>query len=410
MGMRFGDPGQGSRRMRTLDDLAAGGQTAIARVDYNVPLAAGEVADDTRIRASLETVTQITARGAALILMSHLGRPTGPDPALGMAPVGRALEGLLGQPVAVARHVVGDEVTAAAGQLAPGGVLLLENLRFEAGEKSNDPALAAGLAALADVYVNDAFGTAHRAAASTVGVARLLPAYAGRLMQRELETLSGAVYGPDRPLVVILGGAKISGKIGVLRNLLPRADGVLVGGGIANTFLAAQGVAMGESLVEPGRLADAAEMLAAGEDRLRLPVDLVIADTGGGRRVVAARDGVPPGWRALDVGPRTSAAFEAALGDARTVVWNGPLGAFETPPFDEATTRLARVVAGLDAHTIVGGGDSVAAVRAAGVAPDIDWISTGGGAMLTLLAGDVLPAVEALAASVSSAPSASAAG
>jgi phosphoglycerate kinase len=388
-------------RFRTLDELAAGGRRVLVRVDFNVPLAEGRVADDTRLRAALPTLRELLAQEARLILMSHLGRPKGVDEALRLRPVGEALARLLARPVLTTGEVVGPVVSAAVAGLRAGDVLLLENLRFHPGEEANDPALARALAALADAYVNDAFGTAHRAAASTVGVATYLPAYAGRLMQRELEMLGTTVRRPARPFAVIVGGAKIGDKLGVLEALLPRADVLLVGGGMANTFLAAQGLAMGDSLVEAGRLADAARIRAAAGAKLVLPVDLVIAaapDAAAPRRVVAAAGGVPAGWRALDIGPATVEAFAGHLQAARTVVWNGPMGLFELAPFAAGTMAIARLLAGLNgATTIVGGGDSAAAIGAAGLADQVSWVSTGGGASLELLEGKTLPAVAALA-------------
>jgi phosphoglycerate kinase len=387
----------------TLDDLDPAGRRILVRADYNVPLAAGRVADDSRIRASLPTLRELLDRDASCVLMSHLGRPRTPDPALSLAPVARALAGLLGVPVRHSEQVVGEEVARAAASLTPGEVLLLENLRFHPGEKANEAAFAAELAGLGHAYVDDAFGTAHRAEASTVGVVAHLPAYAGRLLERELVVLGAAVRDPVRPFAVVLGGAKVSDKMGVLANLAPRADTLLVGGGMANTFLSAAGVPMGDSLLEPDRLADAAAIAEEALGRLHLPSDLVVAPdlTGPAEaRVVSATPsaGVPAGWRALDIGPATRAEFAAALQGARTVVWNGPMGVFETPAFAEGTLAVARAIAALGgANRIAGGGDSVAALAAAGLTAALDWVSTGGGAMLALLAGEELPAVTALA-------------
>lgn len=394
--------GDGSYTIPTLDDLDPEGRRVLVRVDFNAPIRDGEVVDDSRLRAALPTLEELLAGGAGVVLMSHLGRPKGPDPAWSMEPVGRALAALIDRPVRVLDVVVGRRAEEATARLAPGDVVLLENLRFDAGEKADDPGFAAALSRLADAYVNDAFGTAHRAAASVVGVTRLLPSYAGRLMARELVMLTRVFAAPDRPFVVLLGGAKISDKIGVIDALLPRADEILVGGGMANTFLAASGMAVGDSLVETEALEVAGRLAAAAGDKLRLPLDLVLGDalsTDAAVRSAAVGDGVPSGWRALDIGPRTVADFESRLTGARTVVWNGPMGAFELAPFAGGTIAMARALAGLvDATTIVGGGDSAAAVRFAGVADALTWVSTGGGASLELLEGKLLPAVKALAA------------
>lgn len=383
----------------TLDDLDAAGHRILVRADFNVPLESGAVADDTRLRAALPTIEALLERGASLVLMSHLGRPKGPDPALSLAPVADALSALLGRPVALAPGVVGPEVEARAAALAPGEVLLLENLRYDPGEKANDPDFAAALARLADAYVNDAFGTAHRAAASTVGIAERLPAYAGRLMTRELAVLGRLVEDPPRPFLVLMGGAKISDKVGVIESLRPRADAILIGGGMANTFLAARGIAMGDSLVEEAALGEAERLIGEMGEQLLLPIDLVLADAfsaDAATRIVRADEGVPAGWRALDIGPETVARFAARLRDARAVVWNGPMGVFELPPFARGTFAMAEALAELDGETVVGGGDSAAAVRAAGLAERMDWVSTGGGATLELMEGKTLPAVAAL--------------
>jgi phosphoglycerate kinase len=318
-----------------------------------------------------------------------------------MRPVGDALAGLLGIPVRTLDVVTGRGAEAACAKINAGDVLLLENLRYDPGEKADDPGFAAALARLADAYVNDAFGTAHRASASVVGVTRFLPSYAGRLMTTELTVLTSALDSPARPFVVVLGGAKIGDKIGVIEALLPKADLILVGGGMANTLLAAQGVPMGDSLVEGDRIDTARRVLDGAEGKLVLPSDLVIADAFAATAdtsAVSAATGVRDGWRALDIGPLTVADFSTRLRAARTVVWNGPMGVFELPPFAEGTFAIARALASLvDATTIVGGGDSVAAVHAAGVHDAMTWVSTGGGASLELLQGKLLPAVKALA-------------
>ena len=344
------EDGPGALRFRTLDDLEPRGRQVLVRVDFNVPVKDGRVTDDTRLVAALPTLYHLLDGGAALVLMSHLGRPKGVDEALRMAPVATRLAELLGRPVQFFPQVVGPEVEAAARSLAPGDIMLVDNLRFEPGEKANDPAFSRQLAALGNVYVNDAFGTAHRAESSTTGVADYLPAYAGRLMERELVMLGGALHDPARPFIVILGGAKIADKLGVIGALLPKCDRLLVGGGMANTFLAADGVPMGDSLVETEQLDTARHLKAEAGDRLQLPTDLVIADAfdaAAQRRVIPVTESVPAGWRALDIGPATADAFASALQDAKTVLWNGPMGVFELEPFAAGTLAVARAVAAL---------------------------------------------------------------
>jgi len=384
---------------KTVRDVSVAGKRVIVRVDFNVPLAEGHVADDTRIRAALPTVQFLLDEGARVILMSHLGRPKGQvKEEMRLGPVGERLSALLGRPMTALRDCVGPEVRAAAERLAEGEVLLLENLRFHPGEEKNDPAFARALASLAEVYVNDAFGTAHRAHASTVGVADYLPAVAGFLVEKEIEFLGQALDSPARPFVTILGGAKISDKIGVVDHLLDKVDRLLVGGGMANTFLKAQGLEMGDSLVEDDALDTARDLLARAGDRLLLPVDVVVADefADDAASMTVAVENVPPGWRVLDIGPETVACFREALTGARTVVWNGPMGVFEFPNFARGTAALARALAGLEATTIVGGGDSAAAVRQAGLAEEMTHISTGGGASLDMLEGKTLPGLAAL--------------
>ncbi|HET8592444.1 MAG TPA: phosphoglycerate kinase [Solirubrobacterales bacterium] len=374
----------------------------LVRVDFNVPLEAGRVSDDTRIRAALPTIELLRERGASLVLVSHLGRPKdGPDPALSMRPVGARLSELLGVPVAQAPAVVGEEVERMAADLGEGEVLLLENSRFEPGETENDPKLAAGLAALADAYVNDAFGAAHRAHASTEGVAHLLPAYAGLLLEHEVTELTRVIEDPERPLIVVLGGAKVSGKIGVIERFLEIADQILIGGAMCFSFFRAKGIPTGGSLVEEEgvKLAEAALERAEGAKcELRLPVDLVLGeslDAATTRREVEGVE-VPDGWIGLDVGPRTADAYAKSIGVAGTVLWNGPMGAFELEPFAAGTRIVAEAMAKAPGTTVVGGGDSVAALRQFGLAEQIDWLSTGGGASLELLEGKRLPGVEAL--------------
>lgn len=385
---------------KTVRDVDVRGKRVLVRVDFNVPLQDGKVTDDTRIRAALPTIQYLLDQGARVILMSHLGRPKGgPDPKYSLKPAAERLGELLNRPVRMAPDCVGPVVEAMVAELQPGDVLLLENTRFYPGEEKNDLSLAQQLAKLGDLYVNDAFGSAHRAHASTEGVAHFLPAVAGFLMEKELAFLGRALESPERPFVAILGGAKISDKIGVINNLLGRVDALLIGGGMANTFLRAQGYDMGESLVEEGSLAEAKRLLKEGEGKLFLPVDLVVADAfaADARYQVVPVDQVPAGWRALDIGPATVAHFSNRLAGAKTVVWNGPMGVFEFPAFAKGTTAIAEVLASLEgATTIIGGGDSVAAIQQAGLADRITHISTGGGASLEFLEGRVLPGVAAL--------------
>jgi len=386
---------------KTLRDVGVAGKRVLVRVDFNVPIDNGEVADDTRIRAALPTVQYLIDKGARSILCSHLGRPKGtPKPEFSLAPVAQRLGRLLGREVAFAPDCVGAEVAATVARMKPGDVVLLENLRFHKEEEANDPQFAAQLASLADVYVDDAFGSAHRAHASTAGVAADLPAVAGFLMEKELEFLGKALAAPEHPFVAILGGAKVSDKIGVIENLLGKVDALLVGGGMANTFFKAQGVDVGRSLVEDDKLDVARELLRKGGDKLVLPVDVVCAlemNAAAETRTTAA-DAVPGGWRILDIGPKTVDLFKDKLRGARTVIWNGPMGVFEMAPFARGTTAVARALAELpsDATTIIGGGDSAAAVEQAGVADRVTHVSTGGGASLEFLEGRKLPGVEAL--------------
>ncbi len=384
---------------KTVEDVSVQGKRVLVRVDFNVPLDNGEVTDDTRIRAALPTIRYLLEQGAAVILMSHLGRPKGEvRDELRMGPVARRLSELLGVQVAKLDDCVGPEVEKAAKGLQPGQVLLLENLRFHPEEEANDQAFAQKLASLADIYVDDAFGTAHRAHASTTGVANYLPAVAGFLMERELKMLGQILADPARPFVAILGGAKISGKIGVIRSLLSKVDLLLVGGGMANTFLKAQGHEVGASLVENDSLGVARAILEEGGDKLVLPVDVVVADAfseDANARTVGV-DQVPSDWRILDIGPRTVGLFEERLSSAATVFWNGPMGVFEFPRFAAGTVALATSLAGSHATTVVGGGDSVAALQQAGLADKITHVSTGGGASLEFLEGKTLPGVAAL--------------
>ena len=385
---------------RTIRDIDVQAKRVLVRVDFNVPLADGKVADDTRIRAALPTIQYLLGEGATLILCSHLGRPKGKAvDSLKMDPVGRCLSELLDRPVTELDDCVGPEVEAAVQAASPGDILLLENTRFHPEEKKDDPTFAAQLAALADLYVNDAFGSAHRAHASTEGVAHHLPAVAGFLMEKELEFLGGALAAPRRPFVAILGGAKISDKIGVVENLLDRVDALLIGGGMANTFLKAKGHDVAESLVEDDSLGIARDLLERAGHKLTLPVDVTVADRfeADAFSQVVAVDSVPHGWRILDIGPRTLELFHERLVGAHTIVWNGPMGVFEFPRFAKGTEALARMVAVLpEATTIIGGGDSAAAVKRSGLADKMSHISTGGGASLKFLEGKTLPGVAAL--------------
>ncbi len=384
---------------KTVRDIDLKGKRVLVRVDFNVPIKDGKVTDDTRIRAALPTIEYLLGQNAAVILFSHLGRPKGgPDPKYSMKPVADYLAGLVKAPVKFAEEAAGPKAKAAADALKPGEILVLENTRFYPGEEKNDPALAEQFAQLADVYVMDAFGSAHRAHASTEGVTRYLPAVAGFLMEKEIQYLGQAIANPARPFVAILGGAKISDKIGVIKNLLAKADAILIGGGMANTFFKAQGYPMGDSLVENEVLELARELLGSGGTKIRLPVDLVIATgTEEGAEVKVIPVGpVPDGWKALDIGPETVANFSRVIKDAKTVVWNGPMGLFETPRFAEGTFGIAKALAESGATTIVGGGDSAAAIQQSGLADKITHISTGGGASLEMLEGITLPGVAAL--------------
>jgi phosphoglycerate kinase len=388
---------------QTVRDVDVAGKRVLVRVDFNVPLdAEGRVADATRIREALPTINYLRERGARVILMSHLGRPDGQvRESLRLAPVAEVLQQLLGAPVRYVRDCVGPEVEAAVAALQPGEVLLLENLRFHPEEEQNDAAFSRQLAALGDLYVDDAFGTAHRAHASTEGITHYLPAVAGLLMEKELDAFSRILDAPERPFAAIIGGAKVSTKIGVLRNLLGKVDRLLIGGGMANTFLKAQGHEVGRSLVEPDKLDVATDLLRAAAQagvEVVLPVDAVVVDrleAEAPRRVVPI-DAVPPDLLIADIGPATVERFAQALADARTVLWNGPMGVFEVPPFAAGTRALAEIVGRLNAVTVIGGGDTVAAVEQAGCADRMTHISTGGGATLELLEGRVLPGVAAL--------------
>ncbi|MDQ3855780.1 MAG: phosphoglycerate kinase [Chloroflexota bacterium] len=383
--------------LRTLDDLELAGKTAFVRVDFNVPLdKSGSIQDDTRMVAALPTLRKLRELGVGkLIAASHLGRPKGIDPAYSMRPVARHLSELLGLDVQLLPLDL-DEARAAVLASPQGSVLMLENTRFYSGETSNAEDQARKLASLADVYVDDAFGSAHRAHASTEGIAHLLPSAAGLLLQREVAALSGLLESPSRPFVALLGGAKVSDKLGVIRSLLDRVDRLLIGGAMANTFFLGQGLEVGKSLVEPDQVELARELLRNGGEKLVLPVDCVVADSLESEPQIVPCDQVPPEKAIYDIGPATVELFRAHVSDAATVFWNGPMGVFEVGQFARGTVELAQAAAASSAHTVIGGGDSIAAVSAAGVAASIDHISTGGGASLELLEGKVLPGVAVL--------------
>ncbi|MDF1555138.1 MAG: phosphoglycerate kinase [Deferrisomatales bacterium] len=391
--------------IRSVEQLDLAGKRAFVRVDFNVPLRDGAIQDDTRIQAALPTLRKILAAGGSAVLASHLGRPKGkPDPAFSLAPVRTRLADLLGIPVALAAAVVGAEVRAAADALGPGQALLLENVRFHPGETQNDPELARQFADLADCYINDAFGTCHRAHASTAGAAALFSPErraAGDLLLREIQAFDRVLHAPQKPFVAILGGAKVSDKMLVIENLLSRVDTLLIGGAMAYTFLAARGVAVGDSLVEPDKVELAGNILTRAADtgtRLLLPLDHVIATAVNADAEHRSTESaaVPAGWKGVDIGPRTAQAYAAVVAEARTVVWNGPMGVFELAPFAHGTFQLAEAVARCPGFTVVGGGDSVSAINRSGRANDVDHISTGGGASLELLEGKMLPGIAAL--------------
>jgi len=384
---------------KMVTDLDVQGKEVLVRVDFNVPIKEGIVKDDTRITSALPTIHYLLENGAAVLLCSHLGRPKGaPDPVYSMKPVADHLASLISAPVKFAEDCIGPIADEAAAQLKPGEVLVLENTRFHNEETKNDPEMSKALASLADLYVNDAFGSAHRAHSSTAGVADYLPAAAGFLMEKEIQYLGNAIADPKRPFVAILGGAKISDKIGVIKNLLTKADNILIGGGMANTFLKAQGVEMADSLVEDDVLDLAKELLANAEGKIMLPVDMVIADAfdaAANNKTLDLGD-VPAGWRILDIGPKTVTAFAEVISKAGTVVWNGPMGVFEMETFAAGTFAVAKAVADSDAISIIGGGDSVSAINQSGLNDKITHISTGGGASLEMLEGLELPGLSVL--------------
>ncbi|MBZ0115103.1 MAG: phosphoglycerate kinase [Thermoanaerobaculia bacterium] len=396
-----------TRRLATLEDLDLqnlGGRRVLVRVDFNVPLDGDRVVDDTRLVESLPTLRELSAAGLRVVLMSHCGRPSGePDPRYSLRPAAERLAELLEAPVSFATDCVGPEAQSVISALGPGDFCVLENLRFHPGEKANDPEFAAQLAALGDLFVGDAFGAAHRAHASVVGVPELLEhRAAGRLMVAEVQALGRFLGGAESPFIAVIGGAKISGKIDVLQNLLSHVDGLVIGGGMANTFLAAQGVEMGSSLVEEDRIDLARELIeraAATGVALHLPSDLMVADDFAAptevRRVMVS-EGVPAGWMALDIGPETGEEFASVIAGARSLFWNGPMGVFERPPFDAGTRAVGAAVGKCPGFTAIGGGETVAAAKLAGAVDTIDHVSTGGGASLELLAGRELPGVTVL--------------
>lgn len=387
---------------RTVEDLDVAGKRVFVRVDFNVRLKDGIIADDSKMKGALPTLRYLVEHGAKVIVASHLGRPKGEVvESLRMAPVAERLSAMLGRPVAALRDCVGPEVEAAVARMRDGDVVMLENLRFHRGEEKNDPAFAQGLASLADLYVNDAFGSSHRAHASVVGVPALVPGAAGFLMQRELEMLGGLLENPERPFAAVIGGAKLGSKLGVLQNILPRVDLLLIGGGMVATAYRSRGYGVGNSLVEEGLfdyVRELTEQADARGVRLLLPPDVVVSENHEGTGSVKAvpADAIPDGWVIVDIGPATIEEFSRVLRTCRTVVWSGPMGIFEIPAFAEGTRAIAGVMAELDAVTVVGGGSTVEAVTRSGAADRMTHVSTGGGASLEFLSGDVLPGVAAL--------------
>jgi phosphoglycerate kinase len=387
--------------LMTVRDIDTKGKRVFVRVDFNVPLENGTITDDTRIRAALPTIQYLVENGAITILASHLGRPKGEkNPKYSLAPVAGRLEQLLNKKVTFAPDCIGPEVEEIVAKAQPGDIILLENLRFYAEEEKNNPEFAQKLAKLAEVYVNDAFGTAHRAHASTRGVADYLPVkVAGFLMQKEVDIMGNALANPDRPFVAIIGGAKVSDKIMVIENLLGKVDHLIIGGGMANTFLAAQGYNTGKSLVEQDKIETAKELLAKAQGKILLPVDVIVATefkNEAEHKAVKAAD-IPADWMALDIGPESAKKFADVIKSAKTVIWNGPMGVFEMPNFARGTVAVAQAMADSEGVTIVGGGDSVAAVEQAGLADKMTHVSTGGGASLEFLEGRELPGVTCLA-------------
>lgn len=389
---------------KTIRDISVVGKKVFVRVDYNVPMdKSGAITDDTRIRATIPTLSYLLEQGAAIIVATHLGRPKGKAvPEFSLAPVAKRLAELLDHAVLAAPDCIGPAVKKMAGELQAGQVLLLENLRFHKDEEQNGESFSSELASLADIAVNDAFGVSHRAHASVEGITRLLPTVAGFLMEKEIAFVGGAVTNPSRPFVVVIGGAKVSDKIGVIANLLHKVDTLIIGGGMANTFIAAQGIPTGKSLVEQDKLDLARSLLAQAKERgvnLLLPSDVVIADrfAADAEHKIVAIEAIPDGWMALDIGPASRQAFAQALSNAKTVIWNGPMGVFEMDAFAQGTEAVAQAVAASNAVSIVGGGDSIAALEKTGLASKISHISTGGGASLEYMEGKILPGIAALA-------------
>jgi len=384
---------------KTIKDIDVKGKRVLVRVDFNVPIKDGQITDDTRIRAALPTIKYLVEEGASLILCSHLGRPkNGPEPGFSLRPVAEYLGTLINEKIYFAADCIGPVARDAVNKLKPKEILVLENTRFHDGEKKNDPQMAKELASYADVFVNDAFGTAHRAHASNVGVSEYLPAVAGFLLEKEIKYLDQTIEKPKKPFIAILGGAKVSDKINVIKNLLKKADTILIGGGMANTFFKAQGYPVGDSLVEEDVLETARELVKFGGLKLRLPVDVIIADDfdDGAKSRVMSVGPVPEGWRILDIGPETIKNYDKVISRAGTIVWNGPMGVFEMPNFAKGTFEIANAVANSEAISIIGGGDSASAIKKSGLADKISHISTGGGASLEMLEGVQLPGLVAL--------------
>jgi len=384
---------------KNVKDIDCSSKKVFVRVDFNVPLKDGKVADDTRILAALPTIKYLLDNGAAVILASHLGRPGGEiRKELSLKPVAEYLSKLVDTKVSFSNDCIGESAKLAVGKLKLGEILVLENTRFHAGEKNNDPEMGKELASLADLFVNDAFGTAHRAHASNVGITKYLPAVAGLLLEKEIIYLGNTLADPEFPFIAILGGAKVSGKIGVIKNLAEKVDNILIGGGMANTFFAAMGFKTGDSLIEPDSIDMAKELIDEFNEKILLPVDVVIADEFcelAKFKTITLGD-IPDGWRIMDIGPDTLIKYEKIVNRSKTIIWNGPMGVFEFEPFAKGTFSLAKIIARSSGVTIIGGGDSAAAIKDAGLSKDITHVSTGGGASLKMMEGSILPGLEAL--------------